>query len=243
MIDFHCHIDLYSDPKAVLDAAEARGVYILAVTTTPKAWAGTRRLIGERSRVRIGLGLHPELVAERHSEVPLFAHLLPETRYVGEIGLDGGPHMRGSYGLQEETLARILAHCADAGGRVLSLHSRRAAKGVLDALEEHPGAGTPILHWFSGTARELDRAVKHGCWFSVGPLMLQSAKGRALVAAMPKERVLTETDAPFAQMDGAPLMPWDVVRAYPVLADLWDCDLESVARQLASNLLSLNKSK
>lgn len=78
MIDFHCHIDLFPDPTAVLDGAEARGVYILAVTTTPKAWAGTCKLVGNRRRVRIGLGLHPELVAERHTEVPLFAHLLAE---------------------------------------------------------------------------------------------------------------------------------------------------------------------
>jgi TatD DNase family protein len=239
LIDFHCHIDLYPDPKAVLDGAEARGVYILAVTTTPKAWAGTRKLIGERPRVRIGLGLHPELVAERHGEVPLFAHLLAEARYVGEIGLDGGPHMRGSFKLQEATLARLLQHCAAAGGRVMSLHSRRAAGGVLDALEAHPGAGTPILHWFTGTPRELDRAIQLGCWFSVGPLMLASSKGRALAAAMPKERVLTETDAPFAQVGGAPLMPWDVVQTYPSLGALWGCDAEAVDGQLRRNLISL----
>jgi len=115
--------------------------------------------------------------------------------------------MRGSFTLQETTFTRILQHCADAGGKVMSLHSRRAASGVLDALEAYPKAGTPILHWFSGTARELDRAVRLGCWFSVGPPMLASSKGRALAAAMPKERMLTETDSPFTQVRGAPLMP------------------------------------
>ena len=143
MIDLHCHIDLYPNPKAILDQAEARGVYILAVTTTPKAWSGTRKLIGNRPRIRMGLGLHPELVAERHTEVPLFVHLLAETRYVGEIGLDGSPHMRGSFQLQERVLGQILQHCTAAGGRILSLHSRRAAGAVLDCLAAKPRRGRP----------------------------------------------------------------------------------------------------
>jgi len=242
LIDFHCHIDLYPDPRAVLDQAEARGAHVLAVTTTPKAWSGTCKLVGSRRRIRTGLGLHPELVAERHGELPLFAYLLGETRYVGEIGLDGGPHMRGSFKLQEKVLEEILQHCSAAGGRILSLHSRRAASGVLDRLEANPGAGVPVLHWFSGTRKELDRAISMGCWFSVGPLMLASAKGRALVELMPKDRVLTETDAPFAQIDGAPLMPWDVERAYPYLAGVWSCEVAAASVQLHTNLTSLLKS-
>jgi TatD DNase family protein len=242
LIDLHCHIDLYPDPRAVLDQAEARGVYILAVTTTPKSWSGTRKLIGNRQRIRMGLGLHPELVAERHSELPLFAYLLGETRYVGEIGLDGGPHMRGSFRLQESILDQILQHCSAAGGRILSLHSRRAAGAVLDCLSANPGAGVPVLHWFSGSRKELDRAIALGCWFSVGPLMLASAKGRALVEAIPKERVLTETDAPFARLDGSPLMPWDVDRTYPYFAEMWGCALEAVPVQMRTNLMSLLES-
>jgi TatD DNase family protein len=123
------------------------------------------------------------------------------------------------------------------------MHSRRAATQVLDALEAERGAGTPILHWFTGTTRELDRAIALGCWFSVGPLMLRSAKGRALVSLMPPDRVLTETDAPFAQIDGKPLMPWDVCLAYPDLASLWGCEPSAVPARLRANLRNLVGSK
>ena len=78
MIDFHCHIDLYPDPLAVLDEVDARGNYVLAVTTTPKAWRGTKKLVGDRQRVRVALGLHPELVAQRYQAVPLLFGLLPD---------------------------------------------------------------------------------------------------------------------------------------------------------------------
>ncbi|ESX08998.1 TatD family hydrolase [Mesorhizobium sp. M1060] len=241
MIDFHCHIDLFKDPEPILDEAEKKGVYVLAVTTTPKAWTGTKRLIGDRRRIQIALGLHPELVHERHTEIALFEHFLPETNYVGEVGLDGSPYLSGSFELQMKTLRRILLACSNAGGRIISLHSRRAASKVLDLLEAEPTAGTPILHWFSGSTRELQRAIQLDCWFSIGPSMMGSAKGRKLVELMPRERILTETDSPFAQMNGAPLFPWDVAMAYPVLSELWNCSEEQVDKQILSNLRNLSR--
>jgi TatD DNase family protein len=217
LIDFHCHLDLYPDPGAVLEGIDARGTHVLAVTTTPKAWRGTRKLIGERKRVRIALGLHPELVAERHQEVALLCGLLPETRYVGEIGIDGSKAHRESFEIQKMVFDRILAACASLGGRIMSIHSRGAASAVLDAIECQPNAGLPILHWFSGSAKDLERAIDIGCWFSIGPAMLRSQKGRELAAAMPLDRLLTETDGPFARDDDQPFMPW---QAYDCLIDL-----------------------
>jgi TatD DNase family protein len=241
LIDFHCHIDLYPNAKAIIEEADARGAYILAVTTTPKAWTGTNKLVGNRKRIRVGLGLHPELVPERHGEVALLEHYMPETRYVGEIGLDGSSHMRGSFELQERVLVRILKACEADGNKIISLHSRRAANGVVDALQDAPRAGTPILHWFSGSVSELDRAINAGCWFSVGPLMLGSSKGRRLVELMPVDRVLTETDAPFAQLHGKPLMPWDVQLAYAHLAKIWGLSEPEVVIRLRENLKALLK--
>ena len=69
MIDFHCHVDLYPDPSTVLAEAVRKGCYVLAVTTTPLAWSGTRRVINGAPRIQVGLGLHPELVVERAHEV------------------------------------------------------------------------------------------------------------------------------------------------------------------------------
>ena len=103
----------------------------------------------------------------------------------------------------------------------MTIHSRGAAAKVLDALESQSAAGPAVLHWFSGTLRELDRAAALGCWFSVGPAMLNGKKGRSLVAAMPRDRVITETDGPFTRQGNNPLMPWDVGQAVAHLAQLW----------------------
>jgi TatD DNase family protein len=221
VIDFHCHLDLYPNPQAVRDECVRRGLYILSVTTTPSAWNGTSALASDAARIRTALGLHPQLAHERKKELAIFDSLLPEAKYVGEIGLDGAPEFRAHWQSQVTVFEHILSKCGAAGGRILSLHSRRASRAVLDYLGKYPQAGTPVLHWFSGSLRDLDHAIKIGCWFSVGPAMLASEKGRALAARMPRDRMLTESDGPFAQVNDAAIMPWQVVDAMPNLADLW----------------------
>jgi TatD DNase family protein len=221
MIDFHCHLDLYPHPHALLEKCEREGIYVLSVTTTPSAWRGTLAMSKGAKRVRTALGLHPELAHERSSELALFDKLLPEARYVGEIGLDHTPGTQRQWTSQKSVFKHILRSCQAAGGRVMSIHSRRATECVLDQLEEFPRAGVPVLHWFSGTLDELRRADKLGCWFSVGPSMLNGARGRRLVSCMPRERVLTESDGPFARLGERAAEPSDIRLAILEMADLW----------------------
>ncbi|MCG4274510.1 Qat anti-phage system TatD family nuclease QatD [Acetobacter senegalensis] len=239
MIDFHAHLDLYSDPHTVVRECVARHIYVLSVTTTPSAWSGTMALAKNAPRIRTALGLHPQLAHERKGELPLFEGLLPQVRYIGEIGLDGGPEYRQYWLDQQQVFFRILKLCASVGGRIMSIHSRRASTEVLDALTAEPDAGIAILHWFSGTQKELARAVDLGCWFSVGPAMLAGAKGQALAKKIPRDRILTETDGPFIQINGQAAWPWDADRAAESLSKIWSQPIEATQNQLLSNLRRL----
>jgi TatD DNase family protein len=239
VIDFHCHLDLYPNYHAVRQECDRRGMYVLSVTTTPSAWKGTLALSEGSPRIRTALGLHPHLAGERMTELPLFDALLAQTRYVGEIGLDGAPEFRKSWNDQVTVFEHILAQCRKAGGRVMSIHSRRASGPVLDWLEKEPDAGTPVLHWFSGNFRDLNRAISLGCWFSIGPAMLAGSKGRELAMRMPRERVLTESDGPFAQFEGVPVLPWQVEIASKALSKIWSVPLNEVQEILIRNLRSL----
>lgn len=217
-------------------------MYVLSVTTTPSAWKGTSGLAPPGSRIRTALGLHPQIAHERIGELPLFDLQLHETMYVGEIGLDGGPELKRHWQAQIAVFDHILDACGLAGGRIMSIHSRRAASAVLDRLVAFPRAGIPILHWFSGGKRDLQLAIALGCWFSVGPAMLVSEKARALVKAMPRDRVLTETDGPFAQIGGGTARPWDAGRATTKLAELWgDMTEDQIDRLLHANLRRLGE--
>ena len=222
VIDLHCHLDLYDDPKATAAECERRGLYVLSVTTTPSAFEGTCALASPNGRIRTGLGLHPELAAKRAHELALFARLLPDAQYVGEVGLDGSPAHRASFEVQQNVFDQILQLCAGHGGRPLSIHSRGATGKVLDALARVPGAGTPILHWFVGSAPQVRRAADLGAWFSVGPSMLTSERGRNAVGMMPRDRVLTESDGPFGLVDDRPACPWEAWLAVGGLAAIWN---------------------
>jgi TatD DNase family protein len=212
LVDFHCHLDLCPDHAAVVTECERAGVRTLTVTTTPKAWPRNYELASRTKHVHVALGLHPQLVAERANEIALWEEYLAQARFVGEVGLDAGPRFYRSLDKQKAVFERVLRACARHGDKVLTVHSVRAAKTVLDLLEEHlpPSRGRVVLHWFTGSAAEARRAVHLGCYFSINAEMVRSERHRELVATLPLDRLLTETDGPFTKTDGRPTRPRDV---------------------------------
>jgi TatD DNase family protein len=227
LVDTHCHVDLYPDPVTVIEEIERQRVYTIAVTNTPSVFNRLCELVGTARFVRASLGLHPELAAQRHLELRLFEMLLPRTRYVGEIGLDYQTTIQSERATQRRVLAGIIEQCDAAGGKVVTVHSRRAADDVVDAF----GArfrGTYILHWYSGAVGTLRRAMANGAHISVNPAMVRSQRGRALIAEVPRERVLTETDGPFVSVRKSatitPAKPIDVAGVVDELSKLWSVE-------------------
>jgi TatD DNase family protein len=193
------------------------------------------------NHVRVALGLHPQLVGEREQELSLFEKLLPEARYVGEIGLDAGPRFYRSFEAQERVFERILRMCAEQGNKILTIHSVRTVAKVLQHLEKAlpTDRGQVVLHWFTGSATEARRAVEHGCYFSINAEMLKSAKNRELVEKLPVDRLLTETDGPFVLASGAAVRPIAVSNTVAQLAELRRLDSEEMRRQIIRNLAAL----
>lgn len=237
MIDFHSHLDLYPNAVSLLPRVARENRFTLVVSTSPKAWLTTSTVFAGYANIKVALGLHPEIAVAKAAERDLLVSLIAQAEYVGEIGLDGSPRFKQSLPVQRAILDAVLAECECVGGRVMSLHSRGAVDQVLDALAAHPNAGTAILHWFSGTRRQLNRAIEQGAWFSVGPSMIASAKGRQLVAEMPRSRLLLETDGPFAlKPNGEPWFPWETASVTAELCDAWKMPRGQVCTQLLSNL-------
>jgi len=158
---------------------------------------------------------------------------------VGEVGIDGSPQFANSLELQRRVFEAILDGCSKLGGKIVSIHSRRAANEVLECLEANPSAGSAVLHWFSGSKSELERAVRLGAWFSVGPAMLASSKGRQLVEAMPRSRVLTESDGPFAKIGMKSIGPNDMFKAERLLAEIWKVSEKESKSQIYENFKKL----
>jgi len=198
-IDFHCHIDLMPDPVAAIADADRERIITLAMTTTPKAWPQNCAWVSGSRFVHAAVGLHPELAGERYEEISLLEEYIAKSRLVGEIGLDGNPKHRASWKKQAEIFVKALKRSQELGGRVLSIHSRRAADEVVQLLEIHTTQDRvlPILHWYSGSLATARKAIELGCYFSINPRMLESKSGTMLLRELPTDRMLIESDAPF----------------------------------------------
>ena len=239
MIDFHSHLDLYPNGLVLAREVNDRNLFTLVVTTSPRAYHATSRVFAGLHRIKIGLGLHPEVAQAKSNELDLLVAGIAKVQFVGEIGMDGSPRFRHNLALQERIFRAALDECSNQGGRVLSIHSRGAERRVVELLAISKGAGIPVLHWFSGSMADLQTAIRIGCWFSVGPAMIAGAKGKVLLSKMPFDRVLPETDGPFTSVNGKPLMPWDAWLICPILAEVWQRPVDEVRTQLESNLCRL----
>lgn len=182
--------------------------------------------------VKLAVGLHPWWVSADEcrlaEELRAFDDALPETRYVGEVGLDFSKRRIATRDAQLCAFRHIAGACAKEGGKVLSVH---CVKAYDDALSILKGSGclascTCIFHWFSGSFPQLTQAVDAGCSFSVGVRMLETKKGREYAKAIPLQKLLLETDAPFAA---------DPEREHPSIAYSYD----QMRRQLAETLQRL----
>lgn len=199
LVDMHCHLDLFQGIQNDPGSEDNIGIKTVTVTNAPSFFSRNKELFKQSKNIRVALGLHPQLVATHVSEFNQFTELIDETRYIGEIGLDGSSEYKSSYTAQSKVFENILLYIKNGPSKILTIHSRNASKETIDILARALN-GTDhrvSLHWYSGGVSELDIAIKQGFYFSVNHKMCMSDKGKLLIAKIPLNRMLTETDAPF----------------------------------------------
>ncbi len=240
-IDTHCHLDHYRDPGAAVAAARAAGVVVVGVSELPSHFQRDELRYRKDRTVRAAIGMHP-LAAVRASsmEMSLWRTLVGRTAYVGEVGLDGSPHGKPTLAHQRVAFRQILAH-HEITSKVLTVHSRRAEPEVIEALA---AAGCrAILHWYSGSAKPIETALSAGLYFSINPAMLTSKSGQRVLAEVPPDRILTETDGPYTKRAGQPTSPADIPWLVEQIADIWAVDPDSARRRIFDNMARLFASR
>ncbi len=236
-VDTHFHLDLWKNADELVNEIESNEVYTIAVTNSPSVFDYTLRLAQGKKYIRAAIGLHPELVAQRQSELALFLKCLDKTRYVGEIGLDYGRRVE-EEDVQRKAFEAILKACADQKDKVMTVHSRNSADDVISMLgKSFPGK--VILHWYSGSLGQLQRAIGYGFFFSVNYAMTISKKGARIITAIPDDRLLTESDGPFVSIKKTPASPLNISSVVRNLANLRSVDPDKMARTIIGNFHSL----
>ena len=204
--DAHVHANLIDFPLNVARSSNDAGLAFFTCGVTPHDYLELAPQLTQ-DNIRVGLGAHPWYISDERvtqKDIELLLELMEQTSYIGEIGLDFSSRycVDGLQDLQVKAFTKICERAAnlsqDSKPRVLSIHTVRSVDAVLDILEQTGAAQAciPIIHWFSGSSEELQRAIRLGCWFSVGEMSLKTKRGREYAKVYPKDKLLTETDLP-----------------------------------------------
>ena len=193
LYDTHFHLDLQNDKSKVIENIAKNGIHTIAMTNLPDLYQ-KETLLYDQKYIRIALGFHPELVHEYPNKIPFMWKYLAEARYIGEVGLDFTD--KSYVNEQIAFFTELIARCKNDTNKIISIHSREAEKEVIDIIGTD-FKFTPILHWYSGTIRNLKIACERGYYFSVNLSMTRTKKFAQMLECIPKDKLLLETDSPF----------------------------------------------
>ena len=243
-IDTHCHLNLpeyFSDPSAEIEYANSEGIHTLIVVGTDLD--SSRRAVeiaDEHACVFAVVGIHPNSSAAFTDRwgVEIAAMLNhPKVVAIGEIGLD----YHWDYATPAQQLAALQAQLtiAQEAAKPIVFHCREAYPDLLDLLEMRPPQPY-LLHCYAGDEADATRAIALSCYFGVdGPITYKKATAlREIVAQLPRDRIVVETDAPFLTPEpfrGKQNRPGYVRYVNEALAKILEMSVEECATQTDAN--------
>jgi len=255
LVDSHCHLDLPqfdADRDAVIARMAESGVrYVVNPGVDVPSSRAAVALARQHESIYAAIGIHP------HDAKTLDANALeelwklaasPKVVAVGEIGLDYYRDLsprdvqRRAFEKQLELAAElglpVIVHDRDAHDDVLGILSNW--RSTLDARHSTLDACVGVLHSFSGDVAMAEQAVALGFFIGVsGPVTYRNAdRLRDVVRAVPQERLLIETDAPYLTPQprrGQRNEPGYVRMVAQAVADVRGLTLEQVAVQTTAN--------
>lgn len=233
LVDVHLHLDSCPQPEELLRADQAAGIQSVALTTSLLSYVRTRLLCQPFPKVPVALGLHPHRVGAAYDPWEEWKQMQADVPIVGEVGLE----FRGceeQWAAQKERLAEICRLCSR-GSRLVLLHADRAEAEAWEVLSAHPVRWVVWLGYRAEAPRlTLYRAMEAGHLLAVGPEMARNGALQTRLRAIPREQVLTGTDAPF----GVPASGDRATALREILAGLsqvWRCTLEEAEAQVERN--------
>jgi len=245
LIDTHAHLDervFDADRDTVIRAARAVGVVgIVNIGYRPERWATTFDLTRRYPHVSCAIGLHPAYADDLTAEtVPSIASMVDASGVVaiGEIGLD----FSRDYPAVDRQVAAFEAQLTLAShvSVPVIIHQRRAQTEVIETLARFSTIQTVILHCFDGSSEMAQFGIARGYYFGVGGLATRqsSVELRAVLASIPADHILLETDAPYLVPSGINdrrNSPINLPRICQRLADLWSLSPDAFAAVTTTN--------
>jgi TatD DNase family protein len=201
LTDAHAHLGdpvFDADRDAVIERARAAGVGAIVAVGETLADARRNLELAERHpMLRPCAGLYPTHLdaAQADEVIALIRAERARLVAIGEVGLDRWVVKdEAERELQREIFGRFVELSKETG-LPLNVHSRSAGHHAISFLLER-GAEKVLLHAFDGKASHALAGAEAGYFFSVPPSIVRSEQKRKLVARLPLDRLLLETDSP-----------------------------------------------
>ena len=203
IVDTHAHYDdtaFNEDRFALLDSLPGKGVQtVIHAATDPDSARFGLTLADRYPYFRVAVGIHPEAAHRVQPDwLPQLEALARDSRVcaIGEIGLDyhyedGSPRQ-----VQIDLLRRQL-EIAERLQLPVILHDRDAHEDMLTLLQEYRPRG--VVHCFSGSVEMMRQVTALGLYIGLGGVTTfkNARRPAAVAAAVPDNRLLLETDAPY----------------------------------------------
>jgi TatD DNase family protein len=255
MIDTHVHLDKIAAEhvEGVVERAMAAGVTsIVTVGMNPGSSTEGLALAQRLQAVYAAPGIHPWEAAGNSSEeaAAKIRELVGKSSVVavGEIGLDyednlftGESYRSDSVRVIQRDVFRRQLHIAQHMELPVIVHSRGGAHGdIVRSLEEAlPSAGA-VIQFLSGTPEDVKAYVELGCYLSIGGITSdpRQTELRQAVQAIPLDRLMLETDAPYVPpiwKVGAPSEPSDLPAICAYVAALIGVPVKTLAVATTTN--------
>jgi TatD DNase family protein len=206
LVDSHCHLDfpgLTEERAQVIERARAAGVAVMQTIGTRLSTFDRVLAIAESDPgIFCSVGVHPHQADEEGVDdpAPLVARAgHPKVIGIGESGLDHYYDNSSRAGQERSFRAHIQA--ARETGLPLIVHTRDADRDTIDllrtAMTEAPFTG--VIHCYSSSPELGFAAVEMGLYLGLGGILTfkRSDELRATVQALPLDRLILETDAPY----------------------------------------------
>lgn len=246
-IDIHSHLNLsplLETKGAILEKMRELGVGTITVGTGLETSREALKIAEENPDLCFAvIGIHPTDSDEPFDE-QVFLELAQHSKTVaiGETGLDYFRDQSEETKQKQVELFKKHIELANKVGKPLMLHVR-ASKGTddayYDALEILKNAQVRAnFHFFSGSKKCMEDIVTEGFTISVDGPITFSKDYDEMIKAVPLDKIMIETDAPFAApapYRGKPCEPWMVIEIARKIAELKGLDLETVRVQIMNN--------
>jgi TatD DNase family protein len=236
-----------TDPDSVLRAAREVGVNrVVCVGCTVEDSALAVEFVQEREGAWASIGIHPH-EADRYvrdqAALDRFAALAlhPKVVAVGECGLDY--YYTHSTPEAQTEILHFQMQLALKHNLPMVFHVRDAFADFWPIFDQYQGI-RGVIHSFTATRADLDEVMKRGLYVGLNGIMTFSKDLEQLAAAkaVPLERMVLETDAPFltpAPIRGTICQPKHVVMTAEFLAHLRGESLTELAKTTSVNATKL----